>query len=76
MYRSSARGQSPRTLLKTTILLAILGMMLLGVSAPRADADEGDVQGSSVLATWNCTGTPCPWGGPVDWSGCGLAGWG
>ena len=62
MYWSSARGQSPRTLLKTTILLAILGMMLLGVSAPRADADEGDVQGSSVLATWNCTGTPCPWG--------------
>ncbi len=62
MYQPSAGGTSARTLLKATILLALLGMMLLGVFAPRADADEGDVQGSSVLATWNCTGTPCPWG--------------
>ena len=50
------------TLVKMTILLALFGVTLLGVFAPRADADESDVQGSSVLATWNCTGTPCPWG--------------
>ncbi|WP_345119683.1 hypothetical protein, partial [Knoellia locipacati] len=62
MYRVAAKRKSGLTLVKTTILLALLGVALIGVSAPRAAANEGDVQGTSVLAAWNCTGTPCPWG--------------
>src|SRR5690349_10554794 len=49
-------------LARTTILLALIGVTLIGVFAPRVDAAESDVQSSSALATWTCTGTPCPWG--------------
>ena len=62
MHQASAESKSVLTLVKTTILLALVGVMLLGVLAPRADVDEGDVQVAAVLATWDCTGTPCPWG--------------
>jgi hypothetical protein len=62
MHWPSAKGKRALTLVKTTILLALLGVTLLGVSGPRADSAGGDVQSSSVLATWNCTGSPCPWG--------------
>ena len=63
MHQASAESKSVLTPVKTTILLALvgvmlLGVMLLGVLAPRA----GDVQVAAVLATWDCTGTPCPWG--------------
>ncbi|HSU36076.1 MAG TPA: hypothetical protein VLJ88_10495, partial [Propionibacteriaceae bacterium] len=62
MYRGSAEGKSAHTLLRTTIFFAIIGVMLLGYFVPLAEADEVEVQGASVVATWNCTGTPCPWG--------------
>jgi hypothetical protein len=64
MFRIYTERKGALTLvkMKMTILLTLFGVTLLGVVAPRADAAENDVQGSSVLATWNCTGTPCPWG--------------
>jgi hypothetical protein len=50
------------SLVRSTFYLAVLGLVL-GVFAPRADADEGEGDGhASVLASWDCTGTPCPWG--------------
>ena len=61
MHQASAKSKSVLTLVKTTIFLALVGVML-GVLALRADVDEGDVQVAAVLATWDCTGTPCPWG--------------
>ena len=61
MHQASAESKSVLTV-KTTILLALVGVMLLGILALRADLDEGDVQVAAVLATWDCTGTPCPWG--------------
>src|SRR5512144_237020 len=60
--RKGARTLVKLPLVKTTILLALFGVTLFGVFASRVDAAEGEVQGSSVVATWNCTGTPCPWG--------------
>ena len=62
MHQASAESKSVLTPVKTTILLALVGVMLLGVLALRADVDEGDLQVAAVLATWDCTGTPCPWG--------------
>ena len=62
----TAGSKSPLTLVATTVLVALLGLTLLGVSGPRANAAESDVEGSSVLATWNCTGEPCPWGGQTS----------
>ncbi|GAB3838234.1 hypothetical protein GCM10028799_78530 [Kribbella italica] len=40
--------------------------MVLGLTAPPALAAEGD-PASSVVATWSCTSSPCPWG-PSDTS--------
>lgn len=37
--------------------------MLLGFLAPDAALHGGGAGRSSVLATWDCTGSPCPWGG-------------
>ena len=62
MHQTSAERKSVLTLVKTTILLALVGVMLL-VLAPPAEINESDVQVmAAVSATWECTGTPCPWG--------------
>ncbi|WP_134130678.1 PKD domain-containing protein [Kribbella pratensis] len=41
-------------------------VMVLGLTASPAQAAEGD-PASSVVATWSCTSSPCPWG-PSDTS--------
>ncbi|WP_165547171.1 PKD domain-containing protein [Kribbella sindirgiensis] len=41
-------------------------VMVLGLVGPPAQAAEGD-PASSVVATWSCTSSPCPWG-PSDTS--------
>jgi hypothetical protein len=46
---------------RSIFLLVISGLMVLGFPAPRADAEEVAAQ-ASVLASWDCTGSPCPWG--------------
>src|SRR5690242_13306815 len=45
-------------------VLATTVAMVLGFTALPARAAEGDPS-SSVVATWTCTGSPCPWG-PSD----------
>lgn len=62
VYRGMSERRSAKTLVTSAVLLALLAVMLLGIAAPRAEADGGSIQGSSVLATWTCAGTPCPWG--------------
>jgi len=65
---ASAERKSSLTLVKTTILVTLLGAMLFathamfGIHAACSDADETSGPSSSVLATWKCTGAPCPWG--------------
>ncbi|WP_460661733.1 PKD domain-containing protein [Kribbella swartbergensis] len=44
--------------------------MVLGLTAPPALAAEGD-PASSVVATWSCTSSPCPWG-PSNTSNTGV----
>ena len=62
VFGGTAGGKSPLTLVTTTVLVVLLGLAPLGIFGPRANAAESDVESSSVLATWNCTGQPCPWG--------------
>jgi hypothetical protein len=62
MHQASAKRKSVPTLVKTAILLTLVGVVLFWVLALRSDVDEGDVPVAAVSATWDCTGTPCPWG--------------
>jgi hypothetical protein len=61
-HQASAKSKRVLTPVKTTVLLVLVGVMLLGVWVLRVNIDKGDAQVAAVLATWECTGTPCPWG--------------
>ena len=68
-------AKARRLSVKTTLLVALFAIMLLGVSTPRADADEVDVQGSSVLVILELHGNPMSVGRPGDRvASSGLAG--
>jgi hypothetical protein len=56
----------PRRFATAFSVLTTAVLMVLGLAALPALAAEGD-PASSVVATWSCTGSPCPWG-PSDTS--------
>ena len=56
----------PKRFATAFFVLTTAVVMVLGLTASPARAAEGD-PASSVVATWSCTSSPCPWG-PSDTS--------
>ena len=60
-HRHTRRTFSRLLLLATSLTLAVAGLAAFAV-APASATSAAEPEQTSSLVTWDCTGSPCPWG--------------